>query len=116
MVSLKNKMKEILINVEPTQRRVAILEDGKLSSFFIEREDDSRILGNIYKGKVKSIVGGIQAAFVDIGGEREGFLHASDIISPSFGFEEMLGDEGASFLPQRENARSRANALATQAR
>ena len=98
-------MKEILINVEPTQRRVAILEDGNLSSFFIEREDDSRILGNIYKGKVKSIVGGIQAAFVDIGGGREGFLHASDIISPSFGFKEMLGDEDTPFLPQRETER-----------
>jgi len=71
--------KEIVINVEGLETRVAFLEKGSLEAFFIERRDQSRLVGNIYKGKVVNVLPGIQAAFVDVGLEKNGFLHVSDI-------------------------------------
>ncbi len=71
--------KEILINVEPKERRVAVLENKVLEEFFVERTHNIHFLGNIYKGKVSAVVPGIQAAFVDIGMEKNGFLYVSDL-------------------------------------
>lgn len=70
---------EILINVTPTETRVAVVENGVLQEIFIERENLRGLVGNIYKGKVVRVLPGMQAAFVDIGLERAGFIHASDI-------------------------------------
>ncbi len=72
--------KDIIINANPHEIRIAIREDGDLVELLIERADAKRIVGNIYKGKVTSVKPGLQAAFVDIGLERAGFLHASDVI------------------------------------
>ncbi len=74
--------KEILIHIQASDRRVAIIEDGKIDDFFIEVERYQPILGNIYKGKVESILPSINGAFVDIGQERNGFLYLTDAISP----------------------------------
>jgi len=71
--------KEIFVNVNPTEVRVAIREQGELVEFLVERPDDRRIVGNVYKGIVKAVLPGIQAAFVDIGMEKAGFLHVSDL-------------------------------------
>ncbi len=71
--------KDIIINTAPHEVRVAILEDGEIVELLIERADARRIVGNIYKGKVTSVKPGLQAAFVDIGLEKAGFLHASDL-------------------------------------
>jgi len=71
--------KQILINVDDKERRIAVLEDGKLVELWVERDDMSRIAGNIYKGIVQDVVPGIQAAFIDIGLEKAGFLHISEI-------------------------------------
>lgn len=71
---------EILINVTPTETRVTVVENGVLQEVFIEREHLRGLVGNIYKGKVVRVLPGMQAAFVDIGLERAGFIHASDII------------------------------------
>jgi ribonuclease G len=71
--------KKILFNATPTEKRAALLEDGKLVELVVERPDQFRIVGNIYRGKILSILPGIQAAFVDIGLERSAFLHASDV-------------------------------------
>src|ERR1044071_9253292 len=69
---------EILINSTPQESRIAIMEDGLLAEFLIERKEEMGIAGNIYKGKVVRVLPGMQAAFVDIGMEKAAFLHASD--------------------------------------
>ena len=69
---------EIFINSTPQESRIAITEDGLLAEFLIERKEEMGIAGNIYKGKVARVLPGMQAAFVDIGMEKAGFLHASD--------------------------------------
>lgn len=69
---------EILINVTPQETRVAIVENGSLQEVCIERLSNRGIVGNIYKGKVNRVLPGMEAAFVDIGLDRAGFLHVSD--------------------------------------
>jgi ribonuclease G len=70
---------EILINVTPREVRVALLENGSLQEVYIERSLHQGLLGNIYRGKVNRLLPGIQAAFIDIGLDRAGFLHVKDI-------------------------------------
>ena len=70
---------ELLINVIPKETRVALVENGVVQEVQIERARSTYIVGNIYKGKVTRVLPGMQAAFVDIGLDRTGFLHASDI-------------------------------------
>jgi ribonuclease G len=69
---------DILINVTPQETRVAIVENASLQEVCIERMGNRGIVGNIYKGKVNRVLPGMEAAFVDIGLERSGFLHVSD--------------------------------------
>lgn len=70
---------EILVNITPQETRVAIVENGVLQEVCLERESNRGIVGNIYKGKVNRVLPGMEAAFVDIGLEKSGFLHVSDI-------------------------------------
>lgn len=70
--------KLILINSTPEETRVAIVENRALAEIHFERARDRGIAGNIYKGKVVRVLPGMQAAFVDIGLAKAGFLHASD--------------------------------------
>ena len=71
---------EMLINVsQPEECRIAIVEDGLLEELYIERSSQDDYVGNIYKGKVVNIEPSIQAAFVDFGVGRNGFLHISDV-------------------------------------
>ena len=85
--------KEILMSLEVNERRVAILEDGKLEEFFIERADGFKMFGNIYKGKVKSVIPGIGASFIDLGTKKDGFLYVGDAVESPLGldsaFEEL---------------------------
>jgi len=92
--------KEILMSLEVNERRVAILEDGKLEEFFIERADAFKMFGNIYKGKVKSIVPGIGASFIDLGTKKDGFLYVADAIESPFGLESAF--EEVEFEGKRE--------------
>ena len=71
---------EILINVTPRETRVAVVENGVLQELHLERSRTRGIVGNIYKGKVSRVLPGMQAAFVDIGLEKNGFLHAADAL------------------------------------
>ena len=73
-------IKELIIGSSPLQMTIALLEDGKVVEVFIEREKTRGILGNIYKGRVTKILPGMQAAFVDIGLGRSGFLFVSDFL------------------------------------
>ncbi|MCL5270549.1 MAG: hypothetical protein M1457_08370, partial [bacterium] len=72
--------KQVLINVEETDIRVALLEDGTLVELFVEDMQSRSKVGNIYKGRVEGIVPGLKAAFVNIGCEKNAFLHFSDIL------------------------------------
>lgn len=71
---------EILINVTPSETRVATVENGMLQEVYVERMQRRAYLGNLYKGKVSRVLPGMQAAFLEIGLERAAFLHASDIV------------------------------------
>jgi ribonuclease E len=71
---------EMLINVaQPEECRIAIVEDGVLEELYIERSSQGNFVGNIYKGKIVNLEPSIQAAFVDFGVGRNGFLHISDV-------------------------------------
>jgi len=70
---------EILINITPMETRVALVENGVLQEVRVEREQTRGIVGNIYKGKVVRVLPGMQAAFVDIGLEKAGFIHVDDL-------------------------------------
>ena len=72
---------ELLINITPSETRVAQIENGMLQELHLERQSTVGIVGNIYLGKVSRVLPGMQAAFVDIGMEKAAFLHASDIIT-----------------------------------
>src|SRR5262245_38607981 len=72
--------KEMLINVlQPEECRIAIVEDGILEELYVERTSQEKLVGNIYKGRIVNIEPSIQAAFVDFGVGRNGFLHVSDV-------------------------------------
>lgn len=82
---------EILINVTPRETRVAVVENGRLQELHLERTLSRGIVGNIFKGKVVRVLPGMQAAFVDIGLDKNGFLHAADIArnDPAFAGQPM---------------------------
>ncbi len=71
--------KEFLINVSPSETRMAVLEDGKLVELSIESFSTQRQIGNIYRGKVENVLPGMQAAFIDIGMEKNAFLYIDDL-------------------------------------
>jgi ribonuclease G len=75
--------RELIVSTRPEETRVALLEDGVVSELFIEREAQRGIVGSIYKGRVTRVLPGMQSAFVDLGLERDAFLHAADV------FEEL---------------------------
>jgi len=72
-------MMKVIVNVQLHERRVAIVEDKNLVELMIERSDQRRIVGNIYKGIVENVVSSLNAAFVEVGLQRRVFLHISDI-------------------------------------
>ncbi len=72
--------KEVIINYESLETRVAVCENGKLEEFNVERSNQERMAGSIYKGKIKNLEDGLKAAFVDVGYEKNAFLHYWDIV------------------------------------
>lgn len=84
---------EILINVTPSETRVALVENGILQEVHIERQARRGLVGNVYVGKVSRVLPGMQAAFVDIGLDKAAFLHASDIITRIDNVEELDRDQ-----------------------
>lgn len=85
--------KEIIINCGSGENRVAVLSEGKLEQFFLERGDEQRPLGNIYIGRVSTILPGLDAAFVAVGLEKEGFLPMRETAESSSLWEEYSDDE-----------------------
>ena len=76
----KESYRELIINSEPLEKRVALLVDGRLEKFEIERDSDNRMVGGIYKGRIKNLDPGLKAAFVDIGYSKNAFLHYWDML------------------------------------
>ena len=108
--------REILINANPRETRVAIIEDDQLVELLVDRPDARRMVGDIYLGKVEAVLPGIQAAFVNIGTEKSAFLHASDVV-----YDEGEGegdgdgdDEDADDDDSERGRRRRAKAPAIQ--
>ena len=104
--------REIVINASTLEVRVGLLEDGVLSEFHLERNERQGLVGNLYKGKVTRVLPGMQAAFVDIGLEKAGFLHVSDFHTGVEGFgsaAEVIGEEDVETepLPDRDSASPR---------
>ena len=76
--------KEIYISESMGESRIAIIEDGTLVEVYVEKQDQQRMVGNIYKGKVENVLPGMQAAFVDIGYDINAFLPFSEIENPAY--------------------------------
>jgi len=72
--------RELLVECTGDQTRLAVVEDGELAEFYIERKGHEKLVGNIYKGRAANVLPGMEAAFVDIGMEKNGFLYAGDIL------------------------------------
>ncbi|MDX8389639.1 MAG: Rne/Rng family ribonuclease [Mariprofundaceae bacterium] len=81
---------ELLINVSPFETRIARIENGRAEEVYIERERERGTRGNIYKGRVQRVIPGIQAAFIDIGQPKAGFLYAGDIVESDQEREQRL--------------------------
>ena len=103
---VKKIHKEVIINAESLETRVAVMEEGKLEEFNIERTTEERLVGSIFKGKVRNLEDGLKAAFVDIGFEKNAFLHYWDIVPNQF-------DSGVEIV-EREGGRRRDRPKITQ--
>ncbi|MFC1590212.1 ribonuclease E/G [Candidatus Omnitrophota bacterium] len=98
---------EILISHNILETRVAIIENKKLEDYFIERHDTERVVGNIYKGVVESVLPGMGSSFVNIGMERNGFLYVDDVTSTELNYDKVLEDvdEVLEPAPKRKKVR-----------
>jgi ribonuclease G len=91
--------REIIANIEATETRVAVMEHETLVNLFIERSEP--VAGNIYKARVNNVLPGMDAAFVDIGLERNAFLHVEDIRSQRLDGEEVEESFGKGAIAER---------------
>jgi len=99
--------KEMIVSVNGREKKIAILENGRVTEFYIERgEENSGVAGNVYKGRVMRVLPGMQSAFVDIGLERDAFLYVSDFFDEEEEIERIAtekgGKKGASEEAKRE--------------
>lgn len=105
--------KEIIINAQKEQTRIAILEDKELVELYIEDPENVRTIGDIYLGRVRKLMPSIQAAFIDIGQKQDAFLHFSDVSENYPKFLAMLGESSPNSkklpLPGDKNYRSNKN-------
>ncbi len=82
MTLTSNVSKTILISVDLSELRVAVIEEGRTVEALIERRGEGSLAGNIYKGKIDNVLRGMEAAFVDLGLPRNGFLYVDDVVVP----------------------------------
>ncbi|MDQ2746929.1 MAG: Rne/Rng family ribonuclease [Acidobacteriota bacterium] len=94
--------KEMIISVNGREKKIAILDNGRVSEFYIERgdEENSGIVGNIYKGKVMRVLPGMQSAFVEIGLERDAFLYVSDFFDEEEEIERIVMEKSKKSTPE----------------
>jgi ribonuclease G len=82
--------KELVISATPHETRVAIVEDGQLCEFYVEREKEFALVGSIYKGRVTRVLPGMQSAFVDIGLDGDAFLYVSDFLEDLEEYDQIV--------------------------
>ena len=99
--------KDIFINQTHKETRIAINEDGRLVELYVEKPENIRIVGNIYKGVVENVLPGMQAAFVDIGFETNAFLPFSEVEGESWLLDQDDGDDEPDEKDQRKDSRRR---------
>ena len=87
---LPQAKRELLVSIDAGEHRVAVLEDDRVAEVYLERPEKRSIAGNIYKGVVDNVLPGMEAAFVEIGLEKNGFLYVDEIVGP-----ELEGRKGA---------------------
>ena len=75
-------MKQLVVSADSRETRVAILEQGRLVEFYVERRSRRSLVGNIYKGRVENVLAGMDAAFIDVGLEKNGFLYVDEVFLP----------------------------------
>lgn len=90
LTPLSKTERELIVSCDKGETRIAFLEQGRLAEYYYERNRETSIVGNIYRGKVVSVLPGLQAAFVDIGLEKSGFLHARDVMTESLTIEDYM--------------------------
>jgi ribonuclease G len=87
----RSKMKrEIIVNVEQLETRVAVIENGRLEEYMVEHPEEERLVGSIFKGRIQNLENDLQAAFVDIGLKKNAFLHYWDMTSDA---DSILDDD-----------------------
>jgi len=106
---------KMLIESDPHQTRIAVLEDDRLTEIFVERRRHRGMVGNVYKGRVTRVLPGMQAAFVDVGLERDAFLYVSDVAADVEAMEDQELGETATDEPAARGAAGAATAAATAA-
>jgi ribonuclease G len=95
---------KMLIESDPHQTRIAVLEDDRLTEIFVERRRHRGMVGNVYKGRVTRVLPGMQAAFVDVGLERDAFLYVSDVAADVEAMEDQELGENAADEPAARGA------------
>ncbi|RJP73143.1 MAG: Rne/Rng family ribonuclease [Candidatus Abyssobacteria bacterium SURF_17] len=101
----KEPYRELVASVDSREARICLLEDGGLTELFIERTAQRRLVGNIYKGTVKSVLPGIEAAFVDVGLGKNGFLYVSDVTDAVEDYEYFGEEDEEELRPKRKHKR-----------
>ncbi|MFL6375655.1 MAG: Rne/Rng family ribonuclease [Pyrinomonadaceae bacterium] len=95
--------KEMIVSVNGREKKIAIVENGRVTEFYIERgEENSGVAGNVYKGRVMRVLPGMQSAFVDIGLERDAFLYVSDFFDEEEEIERIVMEKGGKKGPSDE--------------
>jgi ribonuclease G len=93
--------KEMIVSVNGREKKIAIVDNGRVTEFYIERgEENSGVVGNIYKGRVQRVLPGMQSAFVEIGLERDAFLYVSDFFDEEEEIERIVMEKSKKTSPE----------------
>src|ERR1700744_148667 len=95
--------KEMVISANPHETRVAILEEGLLCEYYVERQKEFALVGSIYKGRVTRVLPGMQSAFVEIGLDSDAFLYVSDFLEGIEEFDSGVTTAVADKVPKIED-------------
>ena len=100
--------KEMIVSVNGREKKIAILDNGKVTEFYIERgEENAGVVGNVYKGRVMRVLPGMQSAFVDIGLERDAFLYVSDFFDEEEEIERIVMEKSKKESPEEAQRSAR---------
>ena len=100
--------KEMIVSVNGREKKIAILDNGKVTEFYIERgEENAGVVGNVYKGQVMRVLPGMQSAFVDIGLERDAFLYVSDFFDEEEEIERIVMEKSKKESPEQAKRTAR---------